>query len=395
VTAAFFITLREGLEAALIVGIIAAYLVKLGRRDAMRPVWIGVGAAIALSVGAGLLIVATVGRLPLVLQETLEGVAALAAVAVLTWMLFWMRRQGRAMKGELEQGVDLALAGGSTMALAGLAFVAVLREGLETVLFLFAIGSSSGPAVPTLLAALAGLAVAVAIGWGIFALGVRIDLRRFFTITGIVLIFVSAGLIAFAIGEFAEADLIPTTATAFDLSAVLPDTSPLGSLLTGLFGYRAAPTVLEVVGYLAYLVPVLILFVWGGRRPTAAATASTAAVIAVALAVAACGSPSGTGTPAPLAAVTVEVTASEYRFDPPTMTAPAGVIAFRVTNAGTEEHEFEIFEGDQVVDEVEGLVPGLDRTLTVTLDAGEYTYVCKLAGHDVAGMTGKLTVTAS
>jgi high-affinity iron transporter len=395
VTAAFFITLREGLEAALIVGIIAAYLVKLGRPDAMRPVWIGVAAAVVLSVGAGLLIVATIGRLPLVLQETLEGVAALAAVAVLTWMLFWMRRQGRAMKGELEQGVDLALADGSTMALAGLAFVAVLREGLETVLFLFAIGSSSGPAVPTLLAALAGLVVAVAIGWGIFVLGVRIDLRRFFTITGIVLIFVSAGLIAFAIGEFAEAGLIPTTPTAFDLSAVLPDTSPLGSLLSGLFGYRAAPTVLELVGYLAYLIPVLLLFVWGGRRPTAAATASTAAVIAVALAVAACGSPAGSGTPAPSAAATVEVTATEYRFDPPTLTAPAGVIAFRVTNAGTEEHEFEIFEGDQVVDEVEGLVPGLDRTLTVALEAGEYTYVCKLAGHDVAGMTGTLTVTAS
>jgi high-affinity iron transporter len=281
------------------------------------------------------------------------------------------------------------------MALAGLAFVAVLREGLETVLFLFAIGSSSGPAVPTLLAALAGLVVAVAIGWGIFVLGVRIDLRRFFTITGIVLIFVSAGLIAFAIGEFAEAGLIPTTPTAFDLSAVLPDTSPLGSLLSGLFGYRAAPTVLELVGYLAYLIPVLLLFVWGGRRPTAAATASTAAVIAVALAVAACGSPAGSGTPAPSAAATVEVTATEYRFDPPTLTAPAGVIAFRVTNAGTEEHEFEIFEGDQVVDEVEGLVPGLDRTLTVALEAGEYTYVCKLAGHDVAGMTGTLTVTAS
>ena len=204
-TAAFFLMLREGLEAALIVGIIAAYLVKVGRRDALGKVWLGVGAALALSIGAGILVVTTVGRLPLVVQETIEGVAALAAVAVLTWMLFWMRRQGRAMKGELERGVDQALAVGSTTALAGLAFFAVAREGLETVLFLFAIWSSSGDVAGLLIAALAGLAVAIGIGYAFFAMGVRIDLRRFFTITGVVLIFVSAGLVAFAIAEFTEA----------------------------------------------------------------------------------------------------------------------------------------------------------------------------------------------
>jgi high-affinity iron transporter len=309
-------------------------------------------------------------------------------------MLFWMRRQGRAIKGDLEQGVDLALADGSTMALAGLAFVAVLREGLETVLFLFAIGSAAGPAIPTLLAAVAGLVVAVAIGWAIFALGVRIDLRRFFTITGVVLIFVSAGLIAFAIAEFTEAGLLPVTPTAFDLSTVLPDTSPLGSVLSGLFGYRAAPTVLELAGYLLYLVPVLYLFLWGGRRQSTVVAASTA--LFVALVAAGCGSGStASDGPAGSADVTVQVAASEYEFTPSTLTAPAGAIAFHVTNTGSEEHEFEIFKGDQVVDEIEGLVPGLDRTLTVTLEAGDYTYVCKLAGHDAAGMTGTLTVTPS
>ena len=151
-TAAFFITLREGLEAALIVGIIGAYLVKLDRRDALRGVWVGVGAAITLSVVVGLAVVATVGRLPLIVQESIEGLAGLIAVVVLTWMLFWMRRQGRAMKGELEHGVDIALAGGSILALAGLAFISVAREGLETVLFLYAIGASSGPVVQTLIA---------------------------------------------------------------------------------------------------------------------------------------------------------------------------------------------------------------------------------------------------
>ena len=269
-TAAFFIALREGLEAALIVGIIGAYLVKLERRDALRGVWVGVGAALTLSVVVGVLVVATVGRLPLIVQESLEGLTALIAVAVLTWMLFWMRRQGRAMKGDLEHGVDLALAGGSILALAGLAFVSVAREGLETVLFLFAIGSSSGPAVSTLVAALAGLAAAVGIGWAIFAAGIRIDLRRFFNITGIVLIFVSAGLVAFAVHEFGEAGLIVNSGAAFDIGALLPDSSPLGSVLAGLFGYRSAPTPLEAVAYLAYVIPVLVLFARGGRSRAAA-----------------------------------------------------------------------------------------------------------------------------
>lgn len=275
-TAAFFLMLREGLEAALIVGIIAAYLVKIGRRDQLGKVWIGVGAAIVLSITAGIVVVGTVRSLPLVVQETFEGLAGLTAVAVLTWMIFWMRRHGRAIKGELERGVDTALAAGGALALAGLAFVAVLREGLETVLFLLAILASAGAGLPTFLGALVGLVVAVAIGWGIFAAGVRIDLRRFFTITGVVLVFVSAGLVAFAIHEFGEAGLITNTGTAFSLGGVLPETSPLGSVLAGLFGYRSEPTPLELAGYLVYLVPVLVAFLFGDRitrltRPSAAA----------------------------------------------------------------------------------------------------------------------------
>ena len=275
-TAAFFLMLREGLEAALIVGIIAAYLVKIGRRDQLGKVWIGVGAAIVLSISAGIVVVGTVRSLPLVVQETFEGLAGLTAVAVLTWMIFWMRRHGRAIKGELERGVDTALAAGGALALAGLAFVAVLREGLETVLFLLAILASAGAGLPTFLGALVGLVVAVAIGWGIFAAGVRIDLRRFFTITGVVLVFVSAGLVAFAIHEFGEAGLITNTGTAFSLGGVLPETSPLGSVLAGLFGYRSEPTPLELAGYLVYLVPVLVAFLFGDRitrltRPSAAA----------------------------------------------------------------------------------------------------------------------------
>lgn len=281
-TAAFFIMLREGLEAALIVGIIAAYLVKLDRRDALRGVWIGVAAALLLSIGIGVVVFLTVGSLPVLVQDGLAGLAAVIAVVVLTWMLFWMRRQGRAMKGELERGVDQALTEGGAWALAGLAFVAVAREGIETVLFLFAIGSSSGPAVSTLIAALAGLAAAVGIGYAIFAAGVRVDLRLFFNVTGVVLIFVSAGLVAFAVHEFGDAGIITNAGEAWNLGAVLPESSPLGAVIAGLFGYREAPTPLEVVAYLAYLIPVLTLFIWGGRTRTVAA-ASTTLLLAVLL----------------------------------------------------------------------------------------------------------------
>jgi high-affinity iron transporter len=259
--ATFFLMLREGLEAALIVGIIAAYLVKIGRRDALGKVALGVASAIALSIAIGVIVTLTIQQLPLVVQETLEGIAAVLAVAVLTWMLFWMRRQGRALKGELERDVDAALTEGTTRALVALAFLAVIREGVETVLFMIPILSFQGTGLDIVVAGLLGLAVAAGFGYAIFVAGVRVNLRRFFTATGVVLIFVSAGLVAFAIAEFGEAGFIANTGEVFNLQQVLPDNGPIGSVLRGLFGYRAAPTPLEAFGYVAYLVPVLFLFI--------------------------------------------------------------------------------------------------------------------------------------
>lgn len=272
--ATFFLMLREGLEAALIVGIVAAYLVKIGRRDALAKVALGVGAAIGLSIAIGLIVTLTIEKLPLVVKETLEGIAAVLAVAVLTWMLFWMRRQGRALKDELEQGVDLAISQGGTFALVALAFLAVIREGVETVLFLIPILSFNGTGFDVVFGGLAGLVVATAVGYAIFVVGVRVNLRRFFTATGTILIFVSAGLVAFAIAEFGEAGLFANSGAAFDLNGVLPDTGAIGSVLRGLFGYRSAPTPLELLGYVAYLVPVLFLFIIDRpiiRRPAVAA----------------------------------------------------------------------------------------------------------------------------
>jgi len=275
--ATFFLMLREGLEAALIVGIVSAYLAKIGRRDALPKVALGVGAAIGLSIAIGVAVTLTIEELPEIIQATAAGIAALVAVAVLTWMLFWMRRQGRALKGELEHGVDLAISEGTTAALVGLAFVAVIREGVETVLFLIPILSFNGTGVDTLAGGLLGLVVAGGFGWAIFVAGIRVNLRRFFTVTGTVLIFVSAGLVAFAIAEFGDAGLLANGGVAFDLNGVLPDTSPIGSILHGLFGYRSAPTPLELLGYVAYLVPVLALFIADRpviRRPTPPALAA-------------------------------------------------------------------------------------------------------------------------
>jgi high-affinity iron transporter len=275
--ATFFLMLREGLEAALIVGIVAAYLVKIGRRDALPKVAVGVAAAIGLSIGIGIVVTLTIERLPVLVQDGLEGLAAVLAVGVLTWMLFWMRRQGRALKGELEHGVDLAVGEGTTFALVGLAFVAVIREGVETVLFMIPILSFNGTGVDTVLGGVLGLLIAAAFGWAIFVAGVRVNLRRFFTVTGTVLIFVSAGLVAFAIAEFGEAGLFPNAGVVFDLNGVLPDRGAIGSVLRGLFGYRSAPTPLELLGYVAYLVPVLFLFITDRpliRRPAPPAIAA-------------------------------------------------------------------------------------------------------------------------
>jgi high-affinity iron transporter len=274
VAASFLLTLREGLEAALIVGIIAAYVVKVGRRDALPKIGAGVVAALALSIGAGVAVVLTVRDLPIIVQETLEGSAGLIAVAVLTWMLFWMRRQGRHLKGELERGVDLALSEGTVLALVGLAFVAAVREGLETVLFFLAIFSSAGAGAEILIGGLLGLAVSAGLGWAIFVGGRRIDLRRFFSWTGAILVFVSAGLVAFSVHEFGEAGLIPNPGVAFDVGSILPETSPVGSVLSGLFGYRSKPSPLELAGWLAYLIPTLTLFLLDRRWPIGRRTAN-------------------------------------------------------------------------------------------------------------------------
>jgi high-affinity iron transporter len=258
--------LREGVEAALIVAIICAYLARTGHRREFGRVFAGAGSAIALSAVLGVALSWTVGELPSPYEQLFEAVTLILAAAVVTWMLFWMRRQARNVKGELQAAVDRAIGQGSVTALAALAFVAVIREGLETSLFLVGQArSAEGGAVWVLVGALIGLAVAALLGVGFYHGSRRVNLATFFRWTGVALIFIAAGLLSSAVHELIEIGVIPFGAqTLFDISAVLPHEQDagniLGQFLRALFGYSASPEVTTFVAWLAYLVVVLALF---------------------------------------------------------------------------------------------------------------------------------------
>ncbi len=263
----FVIALREGVEASLIVGIVAAFLGQQGRRDALRWVWTGVGlaAALCLAVGVGLRMVGE--NLPEAQQEGLEAGIALVAVAMVTYMIVWMRRHSRGMRRVLEGGVSEALADGSVLALVGMAFFAVLREGFETAVFLLAVldGSSDAPAAAT--GAVLGLVVAVILGYLLYKGGVRINLSRFFRFTGAVLALVAAGLVASALHTAHEAAWVTVLeARALDLSWLVAPGSVRAALLTSMLGLRPEPTVGELLGWLLYLVPVGLYVLWPDRR---------------------------------------------------------------------------------------------------------------------------------
>jgi high-affinity iron transporter len=262
--------LREGVEAALIIAIICAYLAKTGNRRHFPKVFAGAGLAVGLSTVLGIILFTSVGGLQEPYEQIFEAITLFAAAAVVTWMLFWMRRQARAVKGELQAAVDRALDDGSVTALAALAFVAVIREGLETSLFLVGQANSADTgAIWVLVGALIGLAIAALLGVGFYHGSRRINLATFFRWTGVALIFIAAGLLSSAVHELIEIGVIPFgSQTLFDLSAVLPHEQDagnvLGQFLRALFGYSATPEATTFVVWLAYIVVVLTLFL----RPT-------------------------------------------------------------------------------------------------------------------------------
>ena len=258
----FLIMLREGIEASLIVGIIASYLHHAQRKDLMPAIWVGVLLAVALSLFAGAALQLTAAEFPQKQQELFEGAVGLVAVVLLTSMVFWMRKAARSIKGELHASVDRALAraGGPAWALIGMVFLAVAREGLESVFFLLAVFQQSrGWDAP--LGALAGIGLSIVIGLGLYKGGIRLDLRRFFHVTGLFILLVAAGLLAGSLRKFHEAGVWNSLqAVVVDFSEVLPMDGPLGTVLSGLFGYQAAPVVGEVAAYVLFLAIALFFF---------------------------------------------------------------------------------------------------------------------------------------
>lgn len=249
----FLLSMREGLEAALIIGIVLGVLLKLRRSDLNQVVWLGAAAAALVSVLAALGLNLLGMEFEGTGEQIFEGVAMLLAASVLTWMIFWMHKSSRTLKSEIEAKTNQALRGDSAKAIFALAFLAVVREGIELALFLLAVEKTSSP-LETITGALAGLAGAAILGWLLFNSSRRLSISGFFRVTNVLLIIFAAGLVGVGVHEFNEAGIIPAVVEhIWDLNGILSDKSELGLLLKALFGYNGNPSLTEMLAYLAYL----------------------------------------------------------------------------------------------------------------------------------------------
>jgi high-affinity iron transporter len=272
----FVIGLREGLEASLIVGIVAAFLRQQDRRDAMRWMWLGVGVAVALCAAAAVALKVAEENLPQKEQEQLETVIALIAVGFITWMIVWMRRNSSGLKGELEARAEKALAESSAVALVVMAFLAVLREGLETAVFLLAAFQQSTDPGLTGTGAALGVAAAVILGYLIYRGGLKINLAKFFKITAVILVLVAAGLLSGAAHTAHEAGWLNMLQDrALDLTRAVKPGSVQSALVTGMFGIQPEPTVIEAVVWLAYAIPMTVYVLYPVRRRSSSRSATT------------------------------------------------------------------------------------------------------------------------
>ncbi len=276
----YLLSLREGLEAALIIGIVLGALARIRRSDLAPAMWLGVVSALAVSILTALLLTTFGMSLEDEAEAIFEGITMFIAAGILTWMIFWMSKQARFLKGELESGVNKAVATTGKRAVFWLAFVAVVREGVELAIFItaaFFAGSQSeltSNIVQTLAGTILGIGTAALLGWTLFATTIRLDLRKFFQVTGILLILFAAGLVAHGVHEFNEVGIIPAIVDPiWNLNAFINENSLLGQLLETLFGYNGNPSLTEMIAYFTYLIVVSILW----RRSNTAPVKSTAA----------------------------------------------------------------------------------------------------------------------
>ncbi len=254
----YLLTLREGLEAALIIGIVLGALRKMKKEEFAPIVWMGTFSAIALSIISGIALTSFGMSLEGKVEQVFEGITMLLAAAILTWMIFWMQRQSRTLKNEIESDVRQATANTSKRALFSLAFFAVLREGIELALFLTATTFASD-AQQTLLGAALGFASAILLGWAIFASTTQLDLARFFKVTSVLLILFAAGLVAHGVHEFNEVGWIPPLIEhLWDMNPIIDENGTFGAMLKALFGYNGNPSLSEVLAYLAYFIAIIL-----------------------------------------------------------------------------------------------------------------------------------------
>jgi len=270
----YLLSLREGLEAALIIGIVLGALTKIRRNDLSPALWLGTWVAVVVSILVAVLLTSFGLSLEGVAEQVYEGITMLIAAGILTWMIFWMSKQARFLKSELEAGVNKAAAryAAGKRAIFWMAFVAVAREGVELAFFLtaaFFAGDQSqvtSNIIQTLAGTILGLGTAALLGWTLFATTVRLDLRRFFQVTGFLLILFAAGLVAHGVHEFNEVGWAPAVVEhVWDMNSILDETSLTGQLLKTLFGYNGNPSLTEVIAYFIYLAIVTVFW----RRDTA------------------------------------------------------------------------------------------------------------------------------
>jgi FTR1 family protein len=397
----FVIALREGLEASLIVGIIAAFLRRQGRSDALRAMWAGVAFAIALCVAVAIVLRVVDDQLPHREQEGLETIVALVAVGMVTYMIVWMTEHARDLRGQLQEGAAGALARGSMWALVAMAFFAVLREGFETSVFLLAAFNDATDPTSAGFGVVLGLIVALALGYAIYRGGVRLNLSRFFRATGVVLVLVAAGLVASALHTGAEAGwVVGGQAQALDLSAVVRPGTVWESLITGILGIPAKPAVIEVIGWLLYAVPMLvILLVPDAVRPRVRASVAGAAVVAapIVLIAGTLGGETSTSSAATGAHKTVNVALTDAGCETASLKLASGPTTFVVTNKGTSKvTEAEVVQGKRALAEAEHVTSGLTGQFSLTLQPGRYELRCPGGTRESAALvvSGKRTQTA-
>ena len=261
----FIIALREGLEAALIVGILVAYIIKSDRRQLLLPLWSGVIAAIVTSLGLGAILSRTSGGLSNHATELFAGITSVVAVALVTWMVFWMKRSAPFLKAQLHSKVDTALLTGP-LALASAAFLAVIREGLETALFIYSNFKTVADTQSSAIGLLLGFAVAISLGYLIFKSSINLDLSKFFRYTGVALVIVAAGVLAYGVHEFQELAWLPgADSFAWDISSLIPADSIAGAVLGGSIGFDTSTSWLQLAIWAIYLVATLVPYLGKAR----------------------------------------------------------------------------------------------------------------------------------